>query len=265
MTAQAITKESIANGDFVRQTLNQTTMAPTQRGGVSARFYHAEVVNPTRTKAAGGAKQYDSEIHVEVRFAGDNSMGPTRRITTVTGEIVGQEYINMYPLQWEAFQKGEEVAVHGTPIETWPLCDRAMALSLKSLNVRTVEDLATISDGVLDKMGMGARTLRSKAQVFLESAKGIAVEMRLVQERDEAIAREKATAARFAAIEAQLASMKDAPHVGPGVVASPIPAAEPVPVVPTGAKAVDDTALQAMLDAASGPPKRGPGRPPNAR
>ena len=57
----------------------------------------------------------------------------------------------------------------GTPIEEWALVSKSEALSLKSINIHTVDQLAAAPDVALN--WLGARDLRTKAQAFLEQAK----------------------------------------------------------------------------------------------
>ncbi len=76
-----------------------------------------------------------------------------------------------YPMQFAAYVSGKSQAVIGTPIETFPLLETSQVATLKALSILSVEQLAAVSDNDLDKLGMGARELRSKAQGFIQAAK----------------------------------------------------------------------------------------------
>jgi hypothetical protein len=60
------------------------------------------------------------------------------------------------------------------PVEQWPQITRAQAMTLKAMHVHTVESLAEVHDGHIDKLGQNGRELRTKAKAFLELAKDTA-------------------------------------------------------------------------------------------
>ena len=62
-------------------------------------------------------------------------------------------------------------AVTGTPLEAWPVITRSQVEELKHFRVRTVEDLAALSDAATAS-GMGLQSLKQKAKAFLEAAAG---------------------------------------------------------------------------------------------
>jgi hypothetical protein len=78
----------------------------------------------------------------------------------------------------------------GTPLAQWPGMDVRQIAELNALNIYTVEALAGVSDGSLDRLGHGGRGLRDRAKAYLESAKGSAHAEHLASElakRDETI------------------------------------------------------------------------------
>jgi hypothetical protein len=74
--------------------------------------------------------------------------------------------------QYEAFKKGVEAPVNGLAIENWPSASPAEVKTLKKANIRTVEDLAVISEVGLKAVGFGSRALQAKARQFLIAAAG---------------------------------------------------------------------------------------------
>ena len=72
----------------------------------------------------------------------------------------------------------EDELVEGTPIEEWPILNRAQVDELRYMNIRTVEQLANVSDTNAQGM-MGINMLRQKAQTYLENAKDAALTERL--------------------------------------------------------------------------------------
>lgn len=57
--------------------------------------------------------------------------------------------------------------VDGTPLDAWPACTSGMAAKLRSLHLRSVEDVAEADESTLNRIGLGARDLKRKAQAFV--------------------------------------------------------------------------------------------------
>lgn len=125
---------------------------------------------------------------------------------------------------YEAFVAGQEAPVEGTDLRNWPGVTPAQLKTLNSMGVRSVEDLATLSEEGISRGGMGMRTLQQKAKAYMESAEG-----NKVAEANAALT------ARVEALEAALAEKNERIQE-----------------------------MDAELEAATAPPetrKRGPGRP----
>lgn len=76
---------------------------------------------------------------------------------------------------YEDWKAGRASADQGTPLEQWPLMDVAMVAAFKAANVYTVQQLATLPDGLLDTaIRRGGREWREKARVWLDDAKAAA-------------------------------------------------------------------------------------------
>lgn len=84
--------------------------------------------------------------------------------------------------------------VSGTPIEEWPVVNRAQVAMLKHNGIHSVEALGGLSDNGIVALGMGGRKLVQQAQDYLTNAANSAAAM-------EAMERERATEARFSALE----------------------------------------------------------------
>lgn len=76
-----------------------------------------------------------------------------------------------YPQEWASYKEGKEHRISGTPIELLPGIDTGRIASLKSLYIYSVEQLAELSDIGMQKVGMGANELKTKAQAFLRQPK----------------------------------------------------------------------------------------------
>lgn len=109
-----------------------------------------------------------------------------------------------FPRQYAAFKSGKGETHNGTPLSEWPQVTRSQVEELAYFRVKTVEQLAELSDGNARNVGP-ILALRQKAKDFLEKAKGGAVESRLRAELDE---RDSKLAAMQAQIDALIADKK---------------------------------------------------------
>lgn len=87
--------------------------------------------------------------------------------------------------QWSAFERSEEMAADGWPLEHWTLLDRSKARELKYFNIMTVEHLAGLTDDQMSQIGMlGLRTLVRQARAALEHAKTGQIPAAIVAENE---------------------------------------------------------------------------------
>lgn len=76
-----------------------------------------------------------------------------------------------FPKHWRAYQdRQSEDYIEGTLLEQWPGLNRAQVEELRYFNVRTVEQLASMSDSNSQGM-MGINILRDKAKAYLEASR----------------------------------------------------------------------------------------------
>lgn len=87
-------------------------------------------------------------------------------------EEVNDDHIRRWPREYDAFKRGMEPTTEGTPLEEWSAITASTALNLRAHNIKTVEQLAGVSDAVLQDVGIGGRDMRERARNFLETAKG---------------------------------------------------------------------------------------------
>ena len=66
------------------------------------------------------------------------------------------------------FEAREEGVLTGTPLEEWAFLNATRTAELKHLGMRTVEQVAHLSDDMLGQIGPGGRDLRTRAQQFLK-------------------------------------------------------------------------------------------------
>lgn len=109
------------------------------------------------------------------------------------------EFGEHYAKAYEAWKRGEEIPLDGTPIKTWPVISPAQRQNCIAANVRTVEDLATANGEALTRIGMGGQELRQKAETWLKASSSVGV---VVQAN-------AALNARVAGLEAQVKNLQD--------------------------------------------------------
>lgn len=103
------------------------------------------------------------------------------------------EDYNRFPKHYDAFKRRigkDSEAVVGTPLSTWPWhgMTRSRVEELKHFNVRTVEQLAGMSDGQGMKL-MGFQQMKQAAIAYLETVKTTAPIARLQAQLEQAIAK----------------------------------------------------------------------------
>lgn len=73
--------------------------------------------------------------------------------------------------RYESWKSGQEMPVSGTPLAAWNALSPEQADVLKSRGVRTVEDIAQLTDAHVERIPVrGLRDLIRQAQLFVESA-----------------------------------------------------------------------------------------------
>lgn len=164
----------------VQQQGSKLTVTHGDDSGLIVTFYtHAEH-QPAKSRDEG-RPIFEDKPYVRIMFAGDKNRVTDRRVDFVgkNGNIPDPE---RFPRQWAQYQAGEEQVEEGTPIEEWSMISRSQALMLKGINIRTVENLAAVSDATLGNLGHGGRTLRDQAKAWIEQAKDGAEIAKLVEE-----------------------------------------------------------------------------------
>ncbi len=141
-----------------------------------------------------GRPIYEERPHLRIAFPGDRTRELLRPVK-MQDDALGPSDLNRFPQQWAAFQAQCEPVVEGTPLAEWPLINRAQVLEFAALNIRTVEQLASVPDTTLHTMGMGGRTVRDKAKAWLDKARG-GSELSRIMARLEALENENAALRR---------------------------------------------------------------------
>jgi len=143
-------------------------------------FYKEAIKNESQS-IAQGRPIFDEIDHIKIFSAGS-------RDTFVTE--VNQGYIERFPVQWARYKANQDQTITGTPLSALPWMTIGQMAEFNALNVKTVEQLATLPDSVSSKF-MGFQQIKQRAQTYLDASKEAAPALKLqaeLEKRDEQIA-----------------------------------------------------------------------------
>ncbi len=169
--------ESLRSGAYMRANWSGQTRSPT----LKPRFYIETVQDESGV--------FRDEERVEIVIPGNPFTKPVK--------IVTDEHRQRWPAEYKAFKDQTTVATTGFPIEHWPALSKAQVRMLKFHEVHTVEDCAALSEHAIQRIGMGARSIKNAAQAYLDDA--VATKLLADQQREGEM-----KDARIAALTAQV-------------------------------------------------------------
>lgn len=118
--------------------------------------------NPTRS-IEEGRPIYEDREYLEITIPGDNGSTVHRPVRPGDSE--------RFPRHYAAFKaRTSQDALDGTPLGVWPAIARAQVEELSFFKIKTIEQLANVSDVVCQKMA-GLSTLKGRAKAFLDATK----------------------------------------------------------------------------------------------
>ncbi len=126
-------------------------------------------IKESESKAAGTPVHVDHPW-IQILVPGEQNKSAPERPASETD-------MRRFPRSYDAVMRAHAKngpGIHGMPIEGWAQITRSEAVTLRSANIPTVEALAEVQDGHIDKIGMRGRELRSMAKAFLEINKNAA-------------------------------------------------------------------------------------------
>jgi hypothetical protein len=165
-------------------------------GGVIGRFF-TQVVEDRHESRRQGRPVFKDVPFVEIIVPG--------AFRAVVIRPVQDEDKRRWPAAWAMFERGESGWADGTPIEQWPLITPDQARELQRCSVLSVEACAAVADAHLSSLGLGARKLRERAQIWLAMS----------PQPDRGSDEMARMVARVAALEEQLRQFKDKGAVAP--------------------------------------------------
>lgn len=165
----------------VHKSGNQLHVTHGDDKGVFVTFSMEAVHHPYKSEQAG-RPVFEDVPHVQILFPGDTTKKVYRPVYMVGTENKPSDPAR-WPQQWAAFMAQAEQAQSGTPLTEWSPVTKSTALTLKSMSIHTVEQLAEVPDHALT--WLGARELRDKAKAWLLAAGDGAAVMKLQKENDD--------------------------------------------------------------------------------
>lgn len=139
------------------------------------KMFTKEVQNKLESQAKGRAI-FKEKTYIEIRIAGQRDAQACRPITHADKQ--------RFPAHWEAYQKRVEPPTEGTPLSEWAVISRTQAEELAFINVKTVEQLSTVTDTNIQNF-KGGYGLREKAVKWLENTEIEADKRDKAEMRDE--------------------------------------------------------------------------------
>ena len=124
-----------------------------------------------------------------------------------------EEYRGKYA-QWKA---NNSFDLTGTSVRNWPALTQAEVKVLLQANIRTVEDLAAANEAALGRIGMGSRSLQSRARDWITAQSGTAP---LVQQLEALRRSNEQLQAQMTALLAKNSQLQRAPTVNPSLFVS---------------------------------------------
>jgi hypothetical protein len=216
--------------------------------------FFTDTVKDELASAREGRAIFREEERVKIHMPGNQWTKPVFKVTS--------EHTERWPEQYKAFKEGRELAIEGTPLEEWPILNKAQVAELKYLGIKTVEHMADLSDLTVQKIGMGGYALRERAKAFLDDAERISQNERLNKENETLrsdIAALKAQVEQMGDLMRQLHTESMERRNAQPALATLIPGmADPLAAAQQG---VQQEVGSSSLDALANPPKRR-GRPP---
>lgn len=172
--------------------------------GLNVHFTSEPVFSKKETYLAGGVPKYVDMDFITITIPGD-------KYTEVHRPVSDYDQWR-FPREYEAFKRGKDAELVGTPLTMWPALAASQVAELKHQGIRTIEQLAGLSDSVSGSL-RGFYALKNKAQQYLDDAKdknaAAMVRAQMDEQGERHKAEMKAMEDRFAAMLQQAMASKE--------------------------------------------------------
>ena len=129
---------------------------------LAVRFYKHPRRNEEKSKEEG-RPIFEEVDYIEIVQPGNKDSIVKRPVMEMDKERFADGYRRF-------LERQDQDVLEGTPLEEWPAVTRSQVEELRYVNIRTVEQLAAISDSNAQQF-MGLKGLKTKAVKFIESAR----------------------------------------------------------------------------------------------
>lgn len=166
--------------------------------GVFVEFYQESVEFKAESEKEG------RPIFKEIDFIRIQTPGDRNNILEVKAT---DHYKQKFAREYAAYKSRSSEGAVGTILSQWPQITKSQVKEAEYFNVKTVEQLSTLNDNTVQRMGMGWMELRNKAKAYIDAASGSAETTRLAAENER-------LRADFEALKEQLMGQPEAPKRG---------------------------------------------------
>lgn len=132
-----------------------------QENNALVEFYVTAVQNNFKT-AEEQRPVYDDVVFIRIQTPGDTRTRIERKAT--------DQDKRRFPKSWAAFETQTELVEGGTPLSEWTGISASQVRELAHVHVRTVEQLASLSDSSIQRMGPGYQQLQKSARNWIETS-----------------------------------------------------------------------------------------------
>ena len=171
-------------------------MGPGHDDNLHVRFYMRPRIDPERSTQEN-RPIYRDVPHIEIMIPGDKN-------NIVTAEV-WEQHIRRFPTHWAQFQAGIKEQIVGTPLKVAPFLTESHIEELAYFKIRTIEQLANLSD--TNMTWMGAREMSQAAKKYLLTINGNEALMKRIETL------ESTAGNRIKELEEQLAEARSAAMV----------------------------------------------------
>lgn len=175
------------------------------------KFYIRAVHNNTKS-VEQGRPIFDDVEYIIIQVPGD-------RLTNIDAPVT-DEYRRRFKKYYEDWKANHNAQSEGTPLQLMPFITPALLAELNAMSIRTLEQLAGMSDLVVSKM-MGGNALRQKAVEYLSAYESNAAKADQEAKFKELEAQNAALMERLAALEAAANSKAGEGQVSAAPTAKP--------------------------------------------
>ena len=184
-----------------------------QKHGLSVQFYMHPLQDAAQTLAKGRPIFKETE-YVRIMVPGDKASVVERPVRLGFFETADDQ---RFAAEYARFKQNKDQDFSGTPLSEWPPLTRSQVKEMEYFNVRTVEQLAEMSDTHMQKF-MGLQSLRDLARRFMQHAEGVAPLTKMQAALDKSVNEQSTMSAQIADMSRELAILRGNTNQSPAGV-----------------------------------------------